>query len=136
MIKTRIVVTLGGRRGDWVRACGQSSDVGLGCSLKGCLCYKISLRYRVVGILFCFVWVHFLNLLVFGHTSTHGILVSQPELEPVPAALEAQSPNCWTTREVPRFCAFIFQLKKKNCFNGVKIPSFNLQGGVMVPSEH
>ena len=93
-------------------------------------------RFTLInGGLFCFVWVHSKNLLVFGHTSTHGTLVSQPDLEAVPAALQAQSPKRQTTREVPRFCAFIFQLKIF-FFNGVKTPPFNLQGGVLVPSEH
>ena len=30
-----------------------------------------------------------------------GILVPQPEIEPVPPAVEAQSLNPWTAREVP-----------------------------------
>ena len=29
-----------------------------------------------------------------------GILVPQPRIEPTPRALEAQSPNHWTAREV------------------------------------
>ena len=32
-----------------------------------------------------------------------GILVTQSGNEPVPLAVEAQSPNHWTTREVPEF---------------------------------
>ena len=31
------------------------------------------------------------------------ILVPQPGIEPVPPALEAGSPNLWTTREVPKY---------------------------------
>ena len=31
----------------------------------------------------------------------YGILVLQQDLEPVPASVEAQSLNYWTTREVP-----------------------------------
>ena len=30
-----------------------------------------------------------------------GILVPQPGIEPVPPAMEARSPNHWTTREFP-----------------------------------
>jgi len=30
------------------------------------------------------------------------IFVPQPEIKPVPPAVEAQSPNLWTAREVPR----------------------------------
>ena len=31
-----------------------------------------------------------------------GVLAPQPGIEPVPPALEVQSPNHWTSREVPR----------------------------------
>ena len=38
----------------------------------------------------------------FGHTTQQaGILVPQPGIEPTPPAVEAQSLNHWTTREVP-----------------------------------
>ena len=33
----------------------------------------------------------------------YGILVPWPEIEPTPPALEAQSPNHWTAREVPTY---------------------------------
>ena len=33
--------------------------------------------------------------------SVRGILGPQPEIEPVPAVVEAQSLNHWTAREVP-----------------------------------
>ena len=33
----------------------------------------------------------------------HGILVPQQDIEPAHPALEAQSLNHWTTREVPGF---------------------------------
>ena len=36
----------------------------------------------------------------------HGILVSQPEIKLVSPALEAQSLNPWTTREVPKLAQF------------------------------
>ena len=35
------------------------------------------------------------------HSTACGILVPQPGIEPVPPALEAQSLNHWTAREVP-----------------------------------
>ena len=38
--------------------------------------------------------------LFLGHMA-RGLLVPQPTMEPAPLALEAQSPNHWTTREVP-----------------------------------
>ena len=43
-----------------------------------------------------------INVLFFGHTTQHaGILVPQPGIKPVPSAMEAQSPNHWTTRDFP-----------------------------------
>ena len=44
-----------------------------------------------------------------------GILVPQPGIEPVPPAVEAQSLNYGTTRQVPhlfQFCSFLAELKK------------------------
>ena len=35
------------------------------------------------------------------HCAAHRILVSQPGIKPMPHALEVQSPNHWTAREVP-----------------------------------
>ena len=35
-----------------------------------------------------------------------GILVPRPGMEPMPPAVEAQSPNHWTTREFPLFITF------------------------------
>ena len=45
----------------------------------------------------CFVFVFWL------HCMACSILVPQPGIKPVPPALEAQSLNHWTTREVPNF---------------------------------
>ena len=42
----------------------------------------------------------------FGYTA-YGILVPQPEIEPVPPALEAQSLNQWTTGEVSQLSFLI-----------------------------
>ena len=36
-----------------------------------------------------------------------GILIPPPGIEPVPPALEAQSLNHWTAREVPDYLIFI-----------------------------
>ena len=41
----------------------------------------------------------------------YRILVPQLEIKPVPPALEARSPNHWTTREVPIFWYFYFHIK-------------------------
>ena len=45
-----------------------------------------------MGFFFWFFWPH--------HTAC-GILVPRPGIEPVPLAVEAQSPNHWTAREFP-----------------------------------
>ena len=36
------------------------------------------------------------------HRAVCGILVPPPEMEPASLEVEAQSPNCWITKEVPR----------------------------------
>ena len=46
-------------------------------------------------------------ILFFGRVA-RGILVPQPGIEPVPPAVEVQSLNHWTTREVPHYCFFFF----------------------------
>ena len=48
-------------------------------------------------------WGANFNFLFFGqHCPACGILVPQPRLKPAPPALEAQSLNPWTAREVPQ----------------------------------
>ena len=42
----------------------------------------------------------------FGHAA-YAILVPWPGIEPMALAVEVQSPNHWTTREVPVFILFI-----------------------------
>ena len=42
------------------------------------------------------------RLFFWLHCAVGGILVPPSEMEPVPLGVEAQSPNCWTTKEVPR----------------------------------
>ena len=51
-----------------------------------------------------------------------GVLVPQPGIKPVPPAVEAQSPNHWTTREVPLIIILVvinlkngFQVKIQIC---------------------
>ena len=39
--------------------------------------------------------------LFWPHYAAYGILVPQARIEPMPPALEAQSLNHWTAREVP-----------------------------------
>ena len=60
----------------------------------------------------CFLFFFFF----FGpHYEACGILVLQPGMEPAPPAVEARSPNHWTTREVPRPC---FQVRSHCEFLG------------------
>ena len=40
------------------------------------------------------------------HSMARGILVPQPGIEPLSPAVEAQSLNHWTAKEVPRFYLF------------------------------
>ena len=53
--------------------------------------------------------------LFFGHT-THGILVPQPGIKPVPSEMEAQSPNHWTARDI-QFMRF----KKRSHLHNIKV---------------
>ena len=50
-----------------------------------------------LGDLFTYLW---------SGCAAHEILVPKPGLEPKPPALEAQSLNLWTTREVPLLVSF------------------------------
>ena len=65
-----------------------------------------------------------------------GILVPQPGMEPVPPALGAQSPNLWTTREVPTS----YYLKNFLCTDYfthiVILLSFGLHISIIFPSLH
>ena len=55
----------------------------------------------------------FIYLFIFGHvTQACEILVPQPGIEPLPPAVEAQSPNHWTAREVPIFLTLSLVLCK------------------------
>ena len=63
----------------------------------------------------------FLSFLFWACHVTWGILVPQPEIEPVPAAVKGQNPNHWTAREFPQkknffflYCVFVFSLKVCN----------------------
>ena len=63
-------------------------------------CSKVKKKYRresLIQFLF-FFWFNFLFL-----TTLHRILVPWPEIKPELLALEAQSPNHWTTKQVPSF---------------------------------
>ena len=62
--------------------------------------------------LFCFVLLH---------CAVCGILVPRPGIKPMPPAVEAQSLNHWTSREVPRDFFFTFKRKKISGFPGSSV---------------
>ena len=53
-----------------------------------------------------FLFPDFFFFFFWPHHAACGILVPQPGIEPVPPAVEAQSLNHWTAREVPLFPDF------------------------------
>ena len=46
-------------------------------------------------------WVALCCFFFWPHCEACGIFVLQPGIKPMPPAVEAPSPHCWTTREVP-----------------------------------
>ena len=50
-----------------------------------------------------FIFFFFFKNVSWPHQTAHRILVHLPEIELTPPALEAQSLNHWTNREVPIF---------------------------------
>ena len=59
------------------------------------------------------VYSGLLPIFIFIGHPARGILVPQPGIEPTPPGVEAQSPNHWTTREVPTY--------RESCFNDISI---------------
>lgn len=59
-----------------------------------------SLKVRLLLVCFCFLSFLFFFLKA-GHASG-GIFVPQAGIKPEPLALEVQSPDHWTAREVPK----------------------------------
>ena len=52
--------------------------------------------FHLLGDLFIYLFTSY-----WLHCTTCGILVPRPGIEPMPPALEVQSPKHWTAREVP-----------------------------------
>ena len=68
--------------------------------------------FKVVRLFFFFFFFPFSFFLFWPQQAACRILVPQPMIEPVPPAIEAQSPNHWTAREVPvRLFIFLFLLE-------------------------
>ena len=65
---------------------------------------------------FCFLFILFTFPIHYFFSTLGckacGILVPQPEIEPVPPAVEEQTPNYWITREVPPTYYFYTQNQK------------------------
>ena len=59
--------------------------------------YNISPLISKVKVIITF----FIFIFFWPHHSAWGILVPQPEINPVPPTVEAQNPNPWTAREFP-----------------------------------
>ena len=64
-------------------------------------CWRLSV-FLSVTILVGLTWfLPVVYLTFWPHHISHGTLVTQPGIEPLPPALEAWSLNHWTTRKVP-----------------------------------
>ena len=60
-----------------------------------------ALRQTLYIFFVCFSFFHFIP-----HRAVCGILVPHPGIEPLPLAVEEQSPNHWATKEVPVHVVF------------------------------
>ena len=64
---------------------------------------------------------YFFNFIYFWlYHVAYGILVPQPEIEPVPSVVRAQSPNHWTTRE-SLLLDFLADVYINDCFGALII---------------
>ena len=54
-------------------------------------------------IIYMFIYILFVCLFIWSHFTARGILVPRPGIELTPLALEVQSPNHWSAREVPMY---------------------------------
>lgn len=59
------------------------------------------------------------TLFFLANHTARGLLIPQPEMESETPAMEAQSLNSWTAREVPGFTFFKFQ--KLNFLEKIKV---------------
>ena len=89
----------------WYRLPG-SHAIGSSSRLADCTISDSSASFHFLpnpSVLFSFYSFFFLFFLFFFLLSQEAceILVSQPGIEHTPPALEAQSPNHWSTKEVP-----------------------------------
>ena len=78
------------------------------------------LHVELKGVLWGFFWLRY---------KACGMLVPQPGVEPAPPAVEAQSLNHWTTREVPPQGVFVDKLLLPH-----KLSAMPNTDGIGVPS--
>ena len=62
--------------------------------------------------------------------SAYRILVPRPGIEPMPAAVKAQSPNHWTAREYPRLLPLPLLLPPSFSLSALLLPPPPIGGGV------
>ena len=55
----------------------------------------------LTGLPLAYIFFHLEIFFFFGHLRASGILVYQPGIEPMPPEVKEQSPNNWTSGEVP-----------------------------------
>ena len=69
-------------------------------------CYSNTFKQIYLFLIYFILFSTFILFLAVPRAC--GILVPGPRIEPVPSAVEAQSPNHWTSREVPPLTLLIF----------------------------
>ena len=73
------------------------------CHLRGFGCTEGPSQPKDGFYLLSFVFFFSFFFFFWPHCTTCGVLVPPSGIEPLPPALEAQSLNHWTVREVPVF---------------------------------
>ena len=68
------------------------------------------LLYLFLKFIYIVFLVSYFVFIFWLHHAAFGILVPQPGIEPSPPALEAQSLNHWTTREVPYYTIILVRV--------------------------
>ena len=68
---------------------------------------KLRSKFFATVIFYCYFF--------FGHTAACGILAPGPGIKPRPPALEVQSLNPWTAREVPT-TTFWMSINSRHCY--------------------
>ena len=64
----------------------------------------------IVNLMLCEFYFYFYLFIYWQSCAACGILVPQPETEPVPPAVDVRGPNHWTAKE---FSTLIFKKKER-----------------------